>query len=156
MTPPNLAVIQSVPADPGVQAHSLGVVTWAVSSFVEALASLIVVWRFTGPGTLSTTSEARAQRWVAASFFALAPYPVIETIRKLVNGGETRVTVLAVGLTLSAITLMPLRRWAKLRFARAIAAIALKEDRQGWRGESTCCTPMSAFASPVCHEDCCP
>jgi hypothetical protein len=36
----------------GVQAHSLGVVTWATSSFVEALASLIVVWRFTGrPGS---------------------------------------------------------------------------------------------------------
>jgi len=35
----------------GVQAHSLGVVTWAASSLVEALASLIVVWRFTGPRT---------------------------------------------------------------------------------------------------------
>jgi hypothetical protein len=36
----------------GVQAHSLGVVTWAASSFVEALASLIVVWRFTGRSAL--------------------------------------------------------------------------------------------------------
>jgi hypothetical protein len=44
----------------GVQAHSLGVITWAASSFVEALASLIVVWRFTGHRTLSETSEARA------------------------------------------------------------------------------------------------
>lgn len=32
----------------GLQAHSIGVVTWAASSFVEALAALIVVWRFTG------------------------------------------------------------------------------------------------------------
>ena len=48
----------------GLQAHSLGVVTWAASSFVEALASLIVVWRFTGHRALSSTSEARAQRWV--------------------------------------------------------------------------------------------
>jgi hypothetical protein len=45
-----------------VQAHSLGVVTWVASSFVEALASLIVVWRFTGRRTLSATSEARAQK----------------------------------------------------------------------------------------------
>ena len=56
----------------GVQTHSLGVVTWAASSFVEAVAALIVVWRFTGRRTLSATSEARAQRWVAASFFLLA------------------------------------------------------------------------------------
>lgn len=92
----------------GVQAHSLGVVTWAASSFVEALASLIVVWRFTGRRTLSATSEARAQRWVAASFFVLAPYLVIEAIRKLINGGHTNVTILAVALTVSAIALMPL------------------------------------------------
>ncbi len=104
----------------GVQAHSLGVVTWAASSFVEALASLIVVWRFTGRRTLSATSEARAQRWVAASFFVLAPYFVVEVIRKLVNGGDTRVTVLAVALTVSAIVLMPLLGWAKLRLARQL------------------------------------
>jgi divalent metal cation (Fe/Co/Zn/Cd) transporter len=168
----------------GIQAHSLGVVTWAASSFVEALASLIVVWRFTGRRTLSPTSEARAQKWVAASFFLLAPYFVVEAIRKLINGGDTHVTVLAVALTASAIVLMPLLGWAKLRLGRqlesgatagegiqnimcavqaatalvavagagiglsfldpiaalVIAGIALKEGRDGWRGQDTCCT----------------
>src|SRR4051794_21344296 len=173
----------------GVRAHSLGVITWSASSFVEALASLIVVWRFTGQRTLSTTSEARAQRWVAASFFLLAPYFVVEAIRKLINGGDTDATVLAIALTASAIVLMPLLGWAKLRLGRkldsgatagegiqnlmcavqaaaalvalagagvglgfldpvaalVIAAIALKEGRDGWRGEDTCCTPMPAL-----------
>jgi divalent metal cation (Fe/Co/Zn/Cd) transporter len=170
----------------GIQAHSLGVVTWAASSFVEALASLIVVWRFTGWRTLSATSEARAQRWVAASFFLLAPYFVVEAIRKLIVGGDTHVTGLAVALTASAIVLMPILGWAKLRLgaqlgscattgegiqnlmcaaqaaaalvaiagagiglafldpvaALVIAAIALKEGRDGWRGEDTCCSPL--------------
>ncbi|MGI8802413.1 MAG: cation transporter [Solirubrobacteraceae bacterium] len=183
----------------GAQAHSLGVVTWAASSFVEALASLIVVWRFTGLRTLSATSEARAQRWVAASFFLLAPYFVIEAIRKLISGGGTKITVLAVALTVSAIVLMPVLSWAKLRLGRqldsgattgegiqnimcavqaatalaaivgasiglswldpvaalAIAAIALKEGRDGWRGESTCCAPMPGVdAASSCHEEC--
>ncbi len=184
----------------GVQAHSLGVVTWAASSFVEAVAALIVVWRFTGRRTLSATSEARAQRWVAASFFLLAPFFVVEAIRKLINGGETQVTVLAVALTISAIVLMPLLGWVKLRLGRqldsgatsgegiqnlmcavqaatalialagagiglswldpiaalAIAAIALKEGRDGWRGEDTCCAPMPGLDdAPACREDCC-
>ncbi len=182
----------------GVQAHSLGVVTWAGSSFVEALASLIVVWRFTGRRTFSDTSEARAQRWVAASFFVLAPVFVVEAVRKLINGGHTDATVLAVALTVSAIVLMPLLGWAKLRFGRqlesgatsgegvqnimcavqaatalaalvsaagvswvdpvaalAIAASALKEGRDGWRGESTCCAPMPSSDAPACHDDCC-
>jgi divalent metal cation (Fe/Co/Zn/Cd) transporter len=104
----------------GVQAHSLGVVTWAASSFVEALASLIVVWRFSGRRTLSPTSEARAQKLVAASFFLLAPYFVVEAIRKLINGGHTRVTVLAVALTISAIVLMPALGWIKLRLGKRL------------------------------------
>lgn len=190
----------------GVQAHSLGVVTWAASSFVEALASLIVVWRFTSHRTLSRTSEARAQRYVAASFFLLAPFFVIEAIRKLIDGGDTHVTGLAVALTASAIVLMPLLGWAKLRLGKrldsgatagegiqnimcavqaataliavaaagigigfldpiaalAIAGIALKEGRDGWSGQDTCCTRMPALnaVSPAveadgCPDDCC-
>ncbi len=104
----------------GVQAHSLGVVTWAASSFVEALASLIVVWRFTGHRTLSATSEAHAQRYVAASFFLLAPFFVIEAVRKLLSGGDTHFTALAVALTASAIVLMPLLGWAKLRLGKQL------------------------------------
>jgi divalent metal cation (Fe/Co/Zn/Cd) transporter len=186
----------------GVQAHSLGVVTWAASSFVEALASVIVVWRFTGRRTLSETSEARAQKWVAASFFVLAPYFIFEAIRKLITGSQTDTTVLAVALTASAIVLMPLLGWAKLRLGRrldsgatsgegiqnimcavqaataliavgaagigvgfldplaalVIAGIAIKEGRDGWRGEDTCCAPMpglTAAATPDgCHDDC--
>lgn len=187
----------------GVQAHSLGVVTWAASSFVEALASLVVVWRFTGRRTLSATSEARAQKWVAASFFLLGSYCVVEAIRKLIDGGHTDTTVLAVTLTASAIVLMPLLGWAKLRLGRTldsgatagegiqnimcavqagtalvalagagvglgfldpsaalvIAAIALKEGREGWRGEDTCCTPMPGLDGPSqatsCDDGCC-
>jgi len=113
----------------GVQAHSLGVVTWAASSFVEALASLIVVWRFTGHRTLSATSEARAEKWVAASFFLLAPYFVVEAVRKLIDGGRTDTTVLAVALTVSAIVLMPLLGWAKLRLGRTLDSGGPGRDR---------------------------
>lgn len=187
----------------GVQTHSLGVVTWAASSVVEALASVIVVWRFTGRRTLSETSEARAQKWVAASFFVLAPFFVFEAIRKLIDGGETDTTVLAVALTASAIVLMPLLGWTKLRLGRrldsgatsgegiqnimcavqaataliavaaagigvgfldplaalVIAGIAVKEGRDGWRGQDTCCAPMPGLTGAVapegCQDDCC-
>jgi Co/Zn/Cd efflux system component len=104
----------------GVQAHSLGVVTWAASSFVEALASVIVVWRFTGRRTLSATSEARAQRWVAASFFLLAPYFVVEAVRKLISGEGAETQPLAIAITASAIVLMPLLGWAKLRLGKQL------------------------------------
>jgi hypothetical protein len=104
----------------GLRAHSLGVVTWSASSFVEALASLIVVWRFSGHRTLSAGSEARAQRWVAASFFLLAPYFVVEAIRKLISGEGAGTNALAIAITASAIVLMPVLGWAKLRLGRQL------------------------------------
>ena len=46
---------------------------WAPGSGIEALASVIVVWRFTGSRMVSETSERRAQRAVAVSFWLLDP-----------------------------------------------------------------------------------
>lgn len=40
------------------------------------LDSVIVIWRFTGSRLASATSERRAQKLVAVSFFLLAPYRV--------------------------------------------------------------------------------
>ena len=104
----------------GVQANSLSVLTWAASSAVEGLASAIVIWRFTSHRTLSETSERRAQRWVAASFFLLAPYFLYEAIQRLVTGAEAEATVLAVALTASSVVLMPLLGCAKLRLGKRL------------------------------------
>lgn len=99
----------------GVQANSISVLTWAASSAVEGLASAIVIWRFTGHRTLSQTSERRAQKWVAGSFFLLSPYFLYEAIHRLITGAEAEATVLAVALTASSLVLMPMLGWAKLR-----------------------------------------
>src|SRR4051812_39351316 len=65
----------------GFAAGSIALVGWALGSAVEGLASLIVVWRFTGARTLSTTAERRAQKAVAVSFLLLAPYIAVEAVR---------------------------------------------------------------------------
>jgi divalent metal cation (Fe/Co/Zn/Cd) transporter len=106
----------------GLQAHSLGVSAWAASSLVEALASLIVIWRFSGRRILSETSEQKAQKWVAASFFLLAPYFVVEAIRRLVSGEGADFTALSVAITASAVVLMPLLGRAKLRLGRRLSS----------------------------------
>ena len=104
----------------GLQANSISVLTWAASSAVEGLASAIVIWRFTGHRTLSEHSERRAQKWVAASFFLLAPYFVYEAVQRLVTGEQADATALAIALTASSLLLMPLLGWAKLRLGRRL------------------------------------
>jgi hypothetical protein len=48
----------------GLSAGSISLTGWALSSAVEALASIIVTWRFTGARTLSDLAETRAQKAV--------------------------------------------------------------------------------------------
>jgi hypothetical protein len=98
----------------GLDASALSVIVWTSSSFVEGLASMIVIWRFTGSRTLSECSEQIAQRLVAGSFLLLIPFFVYEAIHRLIVGSDTTSSALGIAVTASAIVLMPGLGWAKL------------------------------------------
>jgi divalent metal cation (Fe/Co/Zn/Cd) transporter len=104
----------------GFEANSLSVLVWAASSFVEGLASVTIIWRFTGSRTNSASSERTAQRWVAGSFLLLVPYFLYESIARLLHGSDVHGNTLGIAVTASAIVLMPLLGWAKLRLARRL------------------------------------
>jgi divalent metal cation (Fe/Co/Zn/Cd) transporter len=112
----------------GFEANSLSLLIWAASSFVEGLASVTIIWRFTGSRTHSATSERTAQRWVAGSFLLLVPYFLYESLSKLLNGSDAHANVAGIAVTASAIVFMPLLGWAKLRLARRL-------DSQATAGE---------------------
>src|SRR6059058_1553684 len=99
----------------GFAAGSIALVGWALSSGVEGLASVIVIWRFTGARTLSETAEGRAQKAVAISFWILAPYVAIGSVRDLITQHRADSTLLGIGLTISSILLMPALGIAKQR-----------------------------------------
>ncbi len=69
-------------------AGSVALLAFGLDSVIEGLASVIVVWRFTGSRTLSETAEARAQKAVAVTFFLLAPYIAYDAISTLVGGAR--------------------------------------------------------------------
>jgi divalent metal cation (Fe/Co/Zn/Cd) transporter len=106
----------------GLNAGALSVIVWAASSFVEGLASMIVIWRFTGARTLGEHSERAAQRLVAGSFLLLIPFFVYEAIRRLVDGSDTTSNLLGIAVTASAIVLMPALGRAKLRLGQRLGS----------------------------------
>ncbi len=108
----------------GFAAGSIALIGWALGSSIEGLASVIVVWRFTGSRALSETSERRAQRAVAVSFWLLAPYIVIEAIRDLVSGHQAGATVLGIVLTASSVVVMPALGIAKRRLGARLESRA--------------------------------
>lgn len=99
----------------GVAASSISLIGWALGSVIEGVASVIVIWRFTGGRTLSEVAEQRAGRAVAFSFFVLAPYLVVESVRDLLGGHEMTTSVLGLVVTGASLAVMPLLGRAKQR-----------------------------------------
>jgi divalent metal cation (Fe/Co/Zn/Cd) transporter len=99
----------------GLAAGSIALVGWALGSAIEGLASVIVIWRFTGSRMLSETAERRAQKAVAVSFWLLAPYIAIEAIRDLAAHHPAGTTLLGIALTASSLVIMPVLGVAKRR-----------------------------------------
>ena len=104
----------------GIEANSIALIGWALGSVIEGLASIIVIWRFTGSRTVSQTSERRAQRAVAISFLLLAPYVGVESIRDLGGGNQITPSLLGVLVTAVSLVVMPLLGRAKQRLGERL------------------------------------
>jgi hypothetical protein len=76
-----------------VLAGSVALLGFGLDSGIEAIASIIVIWRFTGTRLASATSERRAQRLVAISFFLLAPYIAVDAVRGLLAGDRAETSI---------------------------------------------------------------
>jgi len=167
----------------GVAAGSIALIGFGADSLIEAFAGLVVVWLFTGARLRSHTAERRAQQLIASSFFVLAAYVGIESIRDLVDGHHPSASWVGVALAAVTAPTMPLLArakrhlgqklnssatvkegaqnmlcaylsvallvglllnavaglwWADPAAALVIAALALKEGRQSWRGQGCC------------------
>jgi divalent metal cation (Fe/Co/Zn/Cd) transporter len=108
----------------GLASGSIALTGWALGSAVEGLASVIVIWRFTGSRTLSEAAERRAQRGVAISFWLLAPYIAAESVRDLAAGHHAETTVIGIALTAVALLEMPLLGRTKHKLAARLGSAA--------------------------------
>ncbi|HEY3872004.1 MAG TPA: hypothetical protein VGM10_26815 [Actinocrinis sp.] len=114
----------------GYSSGSISLIGWALGSAVEGLASVIVVWRFTGARTLSEGAERRAQQAVALSFWLLAPYIAVESVRDLLATHRPETSAIGMALTAIALLEMPL-------LGRTKHKLAITLDSKATAGEGT-------------------
>jgi len=115
----------------GLAASSIALIGFGADSLIEALAGFIVLWLFTGARIGSHRAERRAQQLVAASFFVLAAYVGVESIRSLVAGNEPDASWVGIGLALFTAVTMPLLARAKRNVAQRLhSSAAVKEASQ--------------------------
>jgi divalent metal cation (Fe/Co/Zn/Cd) transporter len=112
----------------GVLAGSIALMAFGIQSFTEGLASLVIVWLFSGTRVHSTTAEGRAQKFVAIQFFLLVPFVGYEAIGKLVTGERAGTSWLGIGLVVSSLIGMPLLGIAKRRLAEQLGSVATRGE----------------------------
>jgi divalent metal cation (Fe/Co/Zn/Cd) transporter len=98
-----------------ILAGSVALLGLGFDSVIEGAGSIIIVWRFSSTRALSETAERRAQKAVAVSFFALAPYVAYEAITNLAHGEHPATSWLGIGLAVTSLTIMPFLGIAKKR-----------------------------------------
>lgn len=108
----------------GILAGSIALIGFGIDSAIEGVASLVIIWRFTGARALSDAAEERAQKLVAIQFFVLAPYVGFEAIQALVNAEHPAVSPLGMVLVTSSLIGMPLLGIAKQRLAQQLGSQA--------------------------------
>ncbi len=171
----------------GTIASSTALIGFGLDSIIEVSSAAAVAWQFAGRDPQAR--EKKALRIIAVSFFALAGYVTIESVRALATGAEAEHS--SIGLILAAVSLavMPGLSYAQRRAGRelgsrtavadskqtllctylsavllvglavnslfgwswadpiaalVIAAVAVKEGREAWKGDS-CCAPNAAL-----------
>jgi divalent metal cation (Fe/Co/Zn/Cd) transporter len=115
----------------GIAAGSIALIGFGADSLIEALAGFVVLWLFTGRRIGSHSAERRAQELIAASFFVLAAYVGIESVRSLLGGHEPDASWLGIGLAAFTTPTMPLLAAVKRRVGRRLnSAATVKEASQ--------------------------
>jgi divalent metal cation (Fe/Co/Zn/Cd) transporter len=108
----------------GILAGSIALIGFGIDSAIEGVASMVIIWRFTGARALSDAAEQRAQKIVAVQFFLLAPYVIFEAVQHLASAERPEVSVLGMVLTATSLVGMPALGVAKRRLAHQLGSQA--------------------------------
>lgn len=121
----------------GAAASSAALIGFGLDSLIEVSSAASVWWQFSGSDP--EARERTALRIIAASFFALAGYVTVESIRSLA-GGQTAESSTA-GIVLAAVSLvvMPLLSLAQRRAGRELGSASAVADSN----QTLLCTYLS-------------
>jgi len=109
----------------GVIASSIALVGFGLDSVIEFFAAAVVVWQLRGAGE---DRETRAVRLIGVTFFALAAYLTVQSIRDLAGHARPEQSIPGLAVTAAALIVMPLLALAKRRTGRALGNRTLIAD----------------------------
>ena len=122
----------------GLVAGSVALVGFGLDSIVEVSSGLIILWQFRHP--LPESRERTALRLMAVSFFALAAYVAVESVRALASGQAPDPSPVGIALAAASLAIMPFLSWAQRRTGKALGSNTVVADST----QTMLCTYLSA------------
>ncbi len=122
----------------GRVADSTALVGFGLDSTVEVASGLIILWQF--GHSVPEEREHRARRLIAVSFFALAAYVALESMRALIERAQPDPSVVGIALAALSLLVMPLLSVAQRRTGSELGSGAVVADGT----QTLLCTYLSA------------
>jgi divalent metal cation (Fe/Co/Zn/Cd) transporter len=185
----------------GTVANSTALLGFGLDSVAEVSSAAAVAWQFSaGDHVVREAREKTALRVIAVSFFVLAAYVTVESVRSLLGGAEADHSTVGIVLAAVSLSVMPGLSYAQRRAGRelgsatavadskqtllctylsavllvglvvnslfgwswadpvaalVIAAVAVKEGREAWRGDACCAVPVGAVSTVSAVDSAC-
>lgn len=122
----------------GLVAGSVALVGFGLDSLVEVSSGLVILWQFRH--AVPESRERQALRLMALSFFALAAYVSVESVRALAAGSEPDPSPVGIALACASLLVMPFLSWAQRRTGRQLGSGSVVADGT----QTLLCTYLSA------------
>ncbi|MGH3996489.1 MAG: cation transporter [Pseudonocardiaceae bacterium] len=123
-------VIEAIVAiSAGAVASSTALIGFGLDSVIEVASATAVAWQFSGRDP--EARERTALQVIALSFFALAGYVTVESVRSLTGAEDARHSTVGIALAAVSLVIMPLLSYAQRRAGRELgSASAVADSRQ--------------------------
>lgn len=122
----------------GARVSSTALIGFGLDSVMKVSSAAAVAWQFAGADP--EAREKTALRVIAVSFFALAGYVIVESIRALTGAAEARHSVIGIALTAASLVVMPLLSFGQRRAGRELGSRSAVADSK----QTLLCTYLSA------------
>jgi divalent metal cation (Fe/Co/Zn/Cd) transporter len=122
----------------GTLASSTALIGFGLDSAIEVLSAAAVAWQFAARNP--EDREKTALRLIAFSFFALAAYVTVDSVRALITGGAAEHSTVGLALAAVSLAVMPVLSYAQRRAGRELGSRSAVADSH----QTLLCTYLSA------------
>jgi divalent metal cation (Fe/Co/Zn/Cd) transporter len=127
----------------GKIAGSISLVGFGLDSIVESLSGLVMIWRLRKHGRIDKDEEERierrAKKFVGLTFFLLALYVLVESVRKIVLRQTPDPSIPGIVIAVLSLIIMPLLAGRKMNIGKEIKMGSLIADAK----ETVVCSFLS-------------